>query len=203
MLGLDIRPLPTRTSSESPSVKPLKHLALSIGLIVALVALSEAFGQTRQPELEAASEAAVAYLQAYFRGDAERVVDLIHPQTLAEGKHQIVAQYEMAVENGTLARFQETLGLEGDPAELVHLDAAELYARLIEAEHEDLSPSERAALYQTRLLVEDAQFVDEDTARVSITLLGPGPQGYIEQTTVVDMALREGRWLVVGDSPQP
>lgn len=189
--------------SENFPVKPLNYLTVAVGLIALLVAPTNALAQPREAELQAASKAAAEYLQAYFRGEAERVVNLIHPETLAEGKRLIVAQYEMAAETGTMASFQEILGLKGDPAELVNLEAAVLYARLIEAEHEHLSPSEKAALGDTRVLADDARFLDTDIVRVSLRLLGPGPHGYIEQTTYIDMAMHEGQWLVLGDSPEP
>jgi hypothetical protein len=184
-------------------VKPVFHLAVAIGLIALLLARVDAWAQPRETKLEAASKAAAEYLQAYFRQDSDRVASLMHPSFLAESKDLFVEQYELAKETGTLGAFQDSLGLEGDLARILDLEAPDLYARLIQASYKTLSPAEKAALGDTQVLVEDARFLDTDVVRVSLSLLGPGPHGYIEQTTIIDMALHEGRWLVLGDSPEP
>jgi hypothetical protein len=176
-------------------------LPLLTALALMIVAPSPCRGE--DSSLQDAAVAARAYLQAYFRGDAAGVVALIHPEALAEGKRLILAQYELAAETGSIDRFQAMLGLEGDPAQLVDLDPRSLYRRLIEAEHRDMSAAETAALDQTQVLVTDTRYLDPDIARVSLSLVGPGRNGYIEQTTVIDLALHEDRWLVLGDSPEP
>jgi hypothetical protein len=153
--------------------------------------------------LEAAGDAARGYLMAYFARDAAGVVALIHPETLAEGKRMIVAQYELARDSGSLSSFQRTLGLEGDPAQVVALEPGALYARLITAGYQDMSEAELAALDDIEVEATDVRLLEPDIARVTLSILGPTPTGYREEIEVIDLALHEGLWLVLGDSPEP
>lgn len=181
----------------------LPHLVprLAAVLLLLFLATGPALPQPATPgDLAAAETAATTYLNAYFQGDVERAVALLHPTVLAESKRDLISLLEQAEAEDDLEPLRERLGVEGEIEELAAMDATDLVVRLVRAERARIPEAGRLEMREAVVEATGSEPLGPDTARVGLRVLTPSPQGFVAQDTAVDLRRYQGSWRILQDS---
>ena len=168
--------------------------ALTLATLI-LVGASPILGSDTQPT--EAEKVARTYMTAFFHGDIDNAVSLMHPVILEQQKANIAKAYEEAKKKGKEKEFRESFKHIGDVDSLLKLPAPEFWSTLMKKDRERAAAQNLEAMKKSVVKVIGSETTKENTVKVKLQITIPTATGETKQEGAILLSLYNGKWRVV------